>query len=79
MSTMVVVTFSGVPSVGGSVIGGSTAEILLAMKVSLMRDVRSEDLPTLSSPTIAMRTICALDDVNVPRRGRTGSHGPSLR
>lgn len=54
---MVVVTFSGVPRLGGRVIGGSTGWILEVTKVSLTSEVRRDDLPTDSSPHIAIRTM----------------------
>ena len=53
---MVVVTFSGVPSVGGRVMGGRTGWRGVVTKVSLMRLVRREDLPTSSSPHMHIRT-----------------------
>ena len=53
---MMVVTFSGVPSVGGSVIVGSMGWIRWEMKVSLTREVMREDLPVPSSPQTQMRT-----------------------
>lgn len=59
---MVVVTFSGVPKVGGSVMGGRTDWILAVTKVSLTSEVRRELLPTLSSPQMHIRTALSLDD-----------------
>lgn len=53
---MVVVTFSGVPKVGGRVMGGRVAWILPVTNVSLTSDVSSDDLPTASSPQMQMRT-----------------------
>ena len=53
---MVVVTFSGVPRVGGRVMGGRTGCRGVVTKVSLMRLVRREDLPTSSSPQMHIRT-----------------------
>ena len=53
---MVVVTFSGVPRVGGRVMGGRTGWRGVVTKVSLTRLVRREDLPTSSSPQIHIRT-----------------------
>lgn len=50
VSTMVVDTLSGVPRVGGRVIGGNTACILVVMKASLTNDVSNELLPVASSP-----------------------------
>jgi hypothetical protein len=54
---MTVVTFSGVPSVGGRVMVGRTGWILCAMNVSFMREVMREDLPAPSSPQTTMRTV----------------------
>jgi hypothetical protein len=53
---MVVVTLSGVPSVGGSVTCGRTGWILAVTKTSLTREVMMELLPTPSSPQRHMRT-----------------------
>ena len=53
---MTVVTFSGVPMLGGRLMVGRIGWILWVVKVSLMRDVMSEDLPTPSSPQTTMRT-----------------------
>ena len=53
---MVVVTFSGVPRLGGRVMGGSTGCRREVTKVSLTREVSSELFPTDSSPHIAIRT-----------------------
>lgn len=50
-----VVTFSGVPRVGGIVMGGRTAWMLV-VKVSRTRLLSRLDLPTLSSPTRHTRT-----------------------
>jgi hypothetical protein len=56
VSTIVVVTFSGVPSVGGIVICGRTGWILLLTKVSFTRHVMRLDLPLPSSPQTQIRT-----------------------
>src|SRR5690349_11278042 len=56
VSTMVVVTLSGVPSEGGSVTCGRTGWILAVTKTSLTRDVMMELLPTPSSPHTQIRT-----------------------
>lgn len=53
---MVVVTFSGVPMVGGRVMGGSTAWILFATNTSLTREAIRLDLPEPSSPHTQIRT-----------------------
>ncbi len=53
---MVVVTFSGVPMVGGMVTCGSTDWILLATKTSLTSEAIREDLPVPSSPQTQIRT-----------------------
>lgn len=53
---MVVVTFSGVPMVGGMVICGRTVWILLATKTSLTREAMRLDFPVPSSPHTQMRT-----------------------
>ena len=53
---MVVVTLSGVPSVGGSVTWGSTGWILAVTKTSLTSEVMMELLPTPSSPQTQIRT-----------------------
>ena len=53
---MVVVTLSGVPSVGGNVTCGSTGWIFAVTKTSLTRDVMMELLPTPSSPHRHIRT-----------------------
>jgi hypothetical protein len=45
VSTMVVVTFSGVPMLGGIVIWGRTDWILLVTKTSLTREVMRLDFP----------------------------------
>ncbi len=54
---MVVVTFSGVPRVGGMVICGRTAWILLLTKVSFTREVIRLDLPQPSSPQTHILTV----------------------
>lgn len=54
---MVVVTFSGVPMLGGMVIRGRTAWILLVIKVSLTSEVIKLDLPAPSSPQTHIRTV----------------------
>ena len=56
VSTMVVGTFSGVPSAGGSVMGGKTCWILVVTKASLTNDVSNELLPVASSPHTQTRT-----------------------
>jgi len=56
VSTIVVVTFSGEPMLGGSVIWGRTDWILLATKTSLTREAIRLDLPVPSSPQTHMRT-----------------------
>lgn len=56
VSTMTVVTFSGVPRVGGRVIVGRMGWILWVVKVSFTREVMREDLPVPSSPQTQMRT-----------------------
>lgn len=53
---MTVVTFSGVPRVGGRVIVGRMGWILWVVKVSFTREVMREDLPVPSSPQTQMRT-----------------------
>lgn len=53
---MVVVTFSGVPMLGGIVIWGRTDWILLVTKTSLTREVIRLDFPVPSSPQTQMRT-----------------------
>ena len=54
---MVVVTFSGVPMLGGMVICGRTGWILLVTNWSLTSEAMRLDLPVLSSPQTQMRTI----------------------
>lgn len=56
MSTIVVVTFSGVAKVGGIVMGGRTDCNGADTKVSRTRLVSKEDLPTPSSPHMQIRT-----------------------
>lgn len=53
---MVVVTFSGVPMLGGIVICGSTGWILLFMNWSLTSEAMRLDLPVPSSPQTHIRT-----------------------
>lgn len=53
---MVVVTLSGVASVGGMVTWGRTGWILAVTKTSLTSDVMMELLPTPSSPQTQIRT-----------------------
>lgn len=53
---MVVDTLSGVPRVGGKVIGGNTACILVVMKASLTNDVSNELFPVALSPTMQIQT-----------------------
>ena len=64
MSTMVVVTLSGVPSVGGSVTWGRTGWIFAVTNVSLTSDVMMELLPTPSSPHTQIRTAEASTEVH---------------
>lgn len=54
---MVVDTLSGVPRVGGKVIGGNTACILVVMKASLTNDVSNELFPVALSPTMQIQTV----------------------
>lgn len=54
---MMVVTLSGVPSVGGSVTCGRTGWILAVTKTSLTREVIIELFPTPSSPHTHIRTV----------------------
>ena len=54
---MTVVTFSGVPIVGGIVICGNVGWILLVTKVSLTSEVMRLDFPDPSSPQMHTRTI----------------------
>lgn len=74
---MVVVTFSGVPRVGGRVMGGRTAWIFAVTKVSLTREVRMELFPTLSSPQMHIRTGLSLAAfILCTCELHTGGHGP---
>lgn len=57
VSTMVVVTFSGVPMLGGIVIWGRVGWILVVTKTSLTRDAMMELFPTSASPHTHMRTV----------------------
>jgi len=57
VSTIVVVTFSGVPILGGILIWGRQGVILFATKVSLINEVMRLDFPVPSSPQTQMRTI----------------------
>ena len=57
VSTIVVVTFSGVPMLGGMVIWGRTGWILFVTKTSLTRLVTRLDLPVPSSPQRQTRTM----------------------
>lgn len=50
------VTFSGVPIVGGMVICGRTGWILFVTNTPLTREVIKLDLPVPSSPQTQMRT-----------------------
>ena len=70
MSTMVVVTFSGVPI--GMVIWGRTGWILDVTKTSLTSDVIRLDLPAPSSPHTHMRTIRVVRYAAQEREGRDG-------
>jgi hypothetical protein len=78
VSTMVVVTLSGVPSVGGSVTCGRTGWIFAVTKTSLTREVMMELLPTPSSPHRHIRTVgpCQLGGSGgvTPHTGR---HSPA--
>lgn len=69
---MVVDTLSGVPRVGGKVIGGNTACILVVMKASLTNDVSNELFPVALSPTMQIQTgarsISTTSDGNYFRR-----------
>lgn len=56
VSTIVVVTFSGVPILGGIVICGRTDCILLVTKTSLTKEVMRLDFPVPSSPQTHIRT-----------------------
>ena len=69
VSTMVVVTFSGVPILGGIVICGRTDWILLVTNVSFTRLVMRLDLPVPSSPHRQMRTIKEVSSM-ILERGR---------
>lgn len=62
---MVVVTFSGVPMLGGMVIWGRTGWILFVTNTSFTRLVIRLDLPVPSSPHRHMRTSI---DVSLPIR-----------
>lgn len=53
---MVVVTFSGVPILGGMVIWGRTDWILFVTKTSFTKEVIRLDFPAPSSPHTQMRT-----------------------
>lgn len=53
---VVVVTFSGVPMVGGIVICGRTDWILFVTKTPLTREVMRLDFPVPSSPQTQIRT-----------------------
>lgn len=53
---MVVVTFSGLPLVGGMVTWGRTDWILLATKTSLTSEAIRLDFPVPSSPQTQIRT-----------------------
>lgn len=57
VSTIVVVTFSGVPMEGGMVIWGRTDWILCVTKTSLTSEVMRLDFPVPSSPQTQMRTV----------------------
>ena len=57
---MVVLTFSGVPSVGGMVIGGRTGVIFELTKLSFTKEVSNELLPTDSSPQTHIRTVAII-------------------
>lgn len=57
VSTTVVVTFSGVPMLGGMVICGRTDWILLLMNWSLTSEAMRLDFPVPSSPQTQMRTV----------------------
>jgi hypothetical protein len=76
---MVVVTLSGVPSVGGRVTCGRTGWILAVTKTSLTRDVMMELLPTPSSPQRHIRTVRVSGRRRVIGRGtpHTGRHFPA--
>ena len=80
MSTMVVLTFSGVPSEGGRVIGGRTCWILDVTNESLTRDVRRELLPTDSSPQMHIRTVdmCEKTDLQFGTISLTCRQDPSF-
>lgn len=54
---MVVVTFSGVPMLGGMVIWGRTDWILFVTKTSLTSEVMRLDFPVASSPQTHILTI----------------------
>ena len=53
-------TFDGVPRVGGIVICGRTGWIFEGMNVPLTREVIRLDLPTPSSPQMAIRTVTVI-------------------
>ena len=53
---MVVVTFSGVPMLGGMVVCGRTGWILVVTKTSLTREATKLDFPTDSSPQTQILT-----------------------
>lgn len=72
---MVVVTLSGVASVGGMVTWGRTGWIFAVTKTSLTSDVTMELLPTPSSPQTQIRTGgCQLPIGGARTRTRTGGH-----
>lgn len=87
VSTMVVVTFSGVPILGGMVIWGRTGWILFVTKTSFTKLVMRLDFPVPSSPHKHMRTTAHVSGSiaswsNLPHGGDldhfTCGHGSTL-
>ena len=69
----VVVTFSGVPMLGGMVICGRRGWILVVTKASLTRPVIRLDFPTPSSPQTQMRTKSRVSSLYFPRVSPRGT------
>ena len=83
VSTIVVVTFSGVPMLGGIVICGNTDWILFVTKTSFTSDVTRLDLPVPSSPQTHIRTSERQMHLGNGHRSQksvnTRGHAPSIK